>query len=99
MTPTPDGADLELTIDHEVQFALERQLRNTVEHFEADSAVGIIADAFARIARRPLDAPPPMTKAGDPWRYRRKLTEAGGSGLSIEPGGMMGRWSGVIRRS
>lgn len=34
----------------------------------------LVADAFARIARRPI-APPPV-HGGDPWRYRRTLTLA-----------------------
>ncbi len=34
----------------------------------------MVADAFARIARRPLPLPPIV--GGDPWRYRRTLTLA-----------------------
>ena len=34
----------------------------------------MVADAFARIARRTVDLPP--IHAGDPWRYRRALTLA-----------------------
>jgi cell division protein FtsI (penicillin-binding protein 3) len=45
LTEVPDGADLELTIDHEIQFALERELHSTVERFEATAAVGIVMDA------------------------------------------------------
>jgi len=44
LTEVPDGADLELTIDHEVQFTLERELQNVVEKFAAASAVGIVMD-------------------------------------------------------
>ena len=36
----------------------------------------IVADAFERIARRPLAAVPEVRAAGEPWRYRRKLTLA-----------------------
>lgn len=45
LTEVPDGSDLELTIDHEVQFTLERELASVVESFQADSAIGIVMDA------------------------------------------------------
>jgi cell division protein FtsI (penicillin-binding protein 3) len=45
LTETADGADLQLTIDYEVQFTLEQELRETVDHFDADSAVGVVMDA------------------------------------------------------
>ena len=45
LSEVSDGADLELTIDHEAQFNLERELQNVVSRFEATSAVGIIMDA------------------------------------------------------
>ncbi len=41
----PDGADVELTIDRELQFVLEDELAATVTKHEADSAVGVILDA------------------------------------------------------
>lgn len=45
LTEVPDGSDLQLTVDHEVQFTLERTLLDTTDHFQADSAVGIVLDA------------------------------------------------------
>jgi cell division protein FtsI (penicillin-binding protein 3) len=45
LTEVPDGADLELTIDHEIQFSLESQLASVVDRFEADAAVGLVLDA------------------------------------------------------
>ncbi len=45
LTEVPDGADLELTIDHEVQYTLERELQSVMEKFSASSAVGIVVDA------------------------------------------------------
>lgn len=41
----PDGADVQLTIDRELQFVLEEELAATVAKHEADSAVGVILDA------------------------------------------------------
>lgn len=45
LTEVPDGADLELTVDHEIQFNLERELSGVVDKFAADSAVGLVMDA------------------------------------------------------
>ncbi len=45
LTEVADGADLQLTIDYEVQFTLEQELRETVEKFGAESAVAIVMDA------------------------------------------------------
>lgn len=45
LNEVPDGADIELTIDHEAQFNLERELQNVVARFEAASAVGVVVDA------------------------------------------------------
>lgn len=42
---TPDGDDLQLTIDTELQYALEGELRTALESFGAESALGIIMDA------------------------------------------------------
>jgi cell division protein FtsI (penicillin-binding protein 3) len=45
LTEVPDGADIELTIDHEVQYTLERELQTVMEKFSATAAVGIVVDA------------------------------------------------------
>jgi len=45
LTEVPDGADLQLTIDHEVQFTLEQELLQAMERQGADSAVGVVLDA------------------------------------------------------
>lgn len=42
---TPDGSDLELTIDSEMQFQLEKELQLAVDEHQADSAIGMILDA------------------------------------------------------
>ena len=41
----PDGADVQLTIDRELQFVLEQELQAAVNKHNADSAVGIVLDA------------------------------------------------------
>lgn len=41
----PDGADLMLTIDSELQFILENELLNAMEKHEAQGAYGVILDA------------------------------------------------------
>jgi cell division protein FtsI (penicillin-binding protein 3) len=41
----PDGNDISLTIDRDLQFQLEQELANTVHENEADSAVGVVLDA------------------------------------------------------
>lgn len=52
------------------------QLQHMALDAQRAAKADIVADAFARIARRPLDAAPPVQGAGEPWRYRRKLTLA-----------------------
>ncbi|MCB0350083.1 MAG: PASTA domain-containing protein [Bdellovibrionales bacterium] len=44
-TDVPAGFDLTLTIDHELQYRLERELALAVEEQDADGAVGVILDA------------------------------------------------------
>ena len=40
----PDGSNVYLTIDNQLQYLLERELEATQEKYEADSAVGVILD-------------------------------------------------------
>lgn len=41
----PEGSELRLTVDAELQYRLESELANAVSTFEADHAVGVILDA------------------------------------------------------
>ncbi len=44
LTEVPDGSDVQLTIDQDLQFQLERELREAVLNFKADGAQGLILD-------------------------------------------------------
>lgn len=44
-TENPDGNELKLTVDSEIQYTLENELSQAVSTFEADSAVGVVMDA------------------------------------------------------
>lgn len=44
LTAVPDGSDLELTVDADIQFELEKQLRHVVEQYDAEGASGIVLD-------------------------------------------------------
>lgn len=44
-TENPDGNEVKLTVDSDIQYNLENELAQAVTNFEADSAVGVILDA------------------------------------------------------
>jgi len=44
-TENPDGNEVKLTIDSDIQYNLENELAQAVQLYEADSAVGVILDA------------------------------------------------------
>lgn len=56
-TENPDGNDLQLTIDSEIQYVLENELSSVVHEFEAKSAVGVILDADTSAIRAMASAP------------------------------------------
>lgn len=41
----PDGAEIKLTVDADLQHVLETELKQTISEFEAENAMGIILDA------------------------------------------------------
>ncbi len=45
VTESHDGQDLYLSLDREIQFRLNKELKNTIESHEADSAYGVVLDA------------------------------------------------------
>lgn len=83
-TENPDGNDVKLTVDGELQYSLEVELQNALKQFEADSAVGIILDAKTSAIVAMSSAPTfDLNKANvAPMDYRRNriLTDA------FEPG-------------
>ena len=87
LTEVPDGADLELTIDHEVQFTLERELQSVVDKFSATSAVGIVVDAqtseITAMATVPTIDLNEGTRLAPSLRRNRLVTDA------FEPGSVM----------
>lgn len=44
-TENPDGNEIKLTVDSDIQYNLENELAQAVQKHEADSAVGVILDA------------------------------------------------------
>lgn len=87
LTEVPDGADLELTIDHEIQFTLERELQNVVEKFAAASAVGIVIDA--QTSEIQAMATVPVVDLNDGYRYSPDLRRNRVVTDSFEPGSIM----------
>lgn len=83
----PDGSDLGLTIDSEIQYMLESELQSAVHEFEADSAVGIVLDAQTSAVRALATVPTfdanRALKTGLEVRRNRALTDA------FEPGSTM----------
>ena len=41
----PDGSDIYLTIDRELQYVMERELHQTVSQYKAASGMGVVLDA------------------------------------------------------
>lgn len=87
LTEVPDGADLELTIDHEIQFTFERELQNVVSHFEATSALGIVVDA--QTSEILAMATSPTVDLNDGLRYSAELRRNRIVTDAFEPGSVM----------
>ena len=86
-TETPDGYNVELSIDLELQYRLEQELASTVENYEADSAVGVILNPMTSeilaIANLPSFDPNHASQYKPEQRRNRSLTDP------FEPGSTM----------
>lgn len=84
---TPDGADIQLTIDRDLQFILEQELNQVVTHQSAESAVGVILDAntseVLAMATVPSFNANQADKSSPENRRNRVITD------SFEPGSTM----------
>jgi len=83
----PDGNELRLTVDYEMQYSLETELVRAVSEFEADSAVGVILDAktsaILALASAPTFDVNKAQKTPPEIRRNRIVTDA------FEPGSTM----------
>ncbi len=83
----PDGFDVQLTVDRELQFILEQELAGAVREHEADSAVGVILDAQSSevlaMASSPTFDPNRASDYSPDRRRNRAVTD------SFEPGSTM----------
>lgn len=90
----PDGNDLKLTIDSEIQYMLETELVSAVKEFEADSAVGIVLDAQTSAVRAMVSVPTfdanRAMKVNPEVRRNRAVTDA------YEPGSTMKAFMAAI---
>ncbi|MBV2169009.1 MAG: penicillin-binding protein 2, partial [Bdellovibrio sp.] len=86
-TENPEGSELRLTVDADLQYRLESELVNAVSTFEADHAVGVILDAKTSAVLALASAPSfDVNKAmKSPAEHRRNkiVTDA------FEPGSTM----------
>ncbi|MGZ3773703.1 MAG: penicillin-binding protein [Pseudobdellovibrionaceae bacterium] len=86
-TETPEGSELHLTVDSELQYRLESELASAVSNFDADHAVGVILDAKTSAVLALASAPTfdvnKAMKTPQENRRNRVLTDA------FEPGSTM----------
>lgn len=83
----PEGSEVRLTVDSDLQYRLETELVNAVTDFEADHAVGVILDAKTSAVLALASAPSfDVNKAmKTPAEYRRNKVVTD----SFEPGSTM----------
>ncbi|MCH2535213.1 MAG: PASTA domain-containing protein [Bdellovibrionales bacterium] len=85
----PDGSNVHLTIDSEIQHYLETELARSIAKFQADGAVGIVVDtktseilAMANAPTYDLNKP---LKVNSQLRRNRVLTDAFEPGSTLKP--------------
>jgi cell division protein FtsI (penicillin-binding protein 3) len=86
-TENPDGNELRLTVDSDIQYNLESELANAVTTFDADHAVGVVLDArtsaIVALASAPTFDVNKAMKATPDFRRNKVVTDA------FEPGSTM----------
>lgn len=85
----PDGHDLKLTVDAELQYMLESELAEAVRKFEADSAVGVVLEAKTSAIRAMATVPTfdanKAMRTGGEVRRNRVITDAFEPGSTLKP--------------
>jgi cell division protein FtsI (penicillin-binding protein 3) len=88
-TENPEGHEIQLTVDSELQYQLEAELAKTVQEFEANGAVGVILDAKTSAIRALASAPTyDANKANNipaEMRRNRNVTDFFEPGSVIKP--------------
>lgn len=86
-TETPEGSEVQLTIDYDLQFRLDQELSRAVHEFEADNAIGIILDAktSAILAMSTL----PAFDANEALKYDGEVRKNKAITDAFEPGSTM----------
>jgi cell division protein FtsI (penicillin-binding protein 3) len=86
-TDVPDGSDVQLTIDAELQFILEQELQTSLEHHHAERALGVIMDpkTFEILAMATV----PTFDLNDPQRYSNEIKRNRTVADAFEPGSVM----------
>lgn len=84
----PDGSNVQLTIDRELQFILEQELGQALQEHEAESAVGVVLDAqtsevLAMASAPSFDANRPL-HASSYRRRNRAITDTFEPGSTIK---------------
>lgn len=85
----PDGSTIELTVDSELQYILEQELRKSVQENEADSSVGVVMDAKTNeviaISSFPDFNPNDALDANPDSRRNRAVVDAFEPGSTMKP--------------
>lgn len=83
----PEGAEIKLTIDSELQYFLENELSQAMSHFKAESATGVILDA--KTSEVLAMSSSPFYDLNHPSRYGADQRRNRGVTDMFEPGSTM----------
>lgn len=89
LTDIPDGSEVTLTLDSELQYVLESELEAAVRLHRAQSAVGVVLDAqtseVLAMAQVPLVNLNKILREPAEWRRNRSVTDAFEPGSTLKP--------------